>query len=56
MDLFPVQSMSMPNMNLHFIDYKYNEPWYVKLKNKFIMVYFDVKEKISTFVNKVRLW
>jgi hypothetical protein len=54
MDLVSVQPMSMPKFKLNYFDYKYNEPWYIKLKNKIIRFYFDVKEKISTFVNKVR--
>ena len=59
MDLVPVQSLSSPSMSLYFLDFKYEEPnkvWYLKPKNKFIKLYFDIKEKISTFVNKVKKW
>lgn len=57
MDLVPVQALSMPKMDLHYFDYVYKkEPWYKIIKNKIIDYYFVIKEKISTFVNKVKIW
>jgi hypothetical protein len=52
-DLVPVQPLSEPNLSLHYLDFKYEEVWYLKLKNKFIKFYFEIKEKISTFVKKL---
>lgn len=43
-DLVPVQSMSMPKMDLCYLDFMYDEPWYKKLWKK-IKGFFKKKPK-----------